>query len=144
VERIREEKGWAYDVHSYFYPGLERGAFQVGLQTKNENAGPAVGEVLREMRRIRDQGVTAQELADAKSYLTGSFPLRMDTNSKLAGLISTVEYYKLGLDYADRYRTLIEAITKEEILRVARAYLTPDRYVLVVVADQTKAALPQE
>jgi predicted Zn-dependent peptidase len=50
----------------------------------------------------------------------------------------------LGLDYADRYRTLIEAITKEEILRVARAYLTPDQYVLVVVADQTKASLPQE
>jgi zinc protease len=144
VERIREQKGWAYDVHSYFYPGLERGAFQVGLQTKNENAGLAVEEVLRELRRIRDQGVTDQELADAKSYLTGSFPLRLDTNSKLAGMISAVEYYKLGLDYADRYRTLIEAVTKEDILRVARAHLTPERYVLVVVADQTKAALPQD
>lgn len=144
VERIREEKGWAYDVHSYFSPGLERGAFQVGLQTKNENAGPAVGEVLRELRRIRDQGVTDQELADAKAYLTGSFPLRLDTNSKLAGLISTVEYYKLGLDYADRYRTLIEAVTKEEVLRVARAYLTPDQYVLVVVADQGRAGLPEQ
>ncbi len=142
VERIREEKGWAYDVHSYFYPGLERGAFQVGLQTKNETAGPAVEEVLRELRRIRDHGVTDQELADAKAYLTGSFPLRLDTNRKLAGLISTVEYYKLGLDYADRYPRLIEAVTKEEALRVARTYLTPDRYVLVVVADQAKAALP--
>lgn len=142
VERIREEKGWAYDVHSYFYPGLERGAFQVGLQTKNETAGPAVEEVLRELRRIRDQGVTDQELADTKAYLTGSFPLRLDTNRKLAGLISTVEYYKLGLDYADRYPRLIEAVTKEEALRVARTYLTPDRYVLVVVADQAKAALP--
>jgi zinc protease len=144
VERIREQKGWAYDVHSYFYPGLERGAFQVGLQTKNENAGLAVGEVLRELRRIRDQGVTDRELADAKSYLTGSFPLRLDTNNKLAGLISAVEYYKLGLDYADRYRTLIGAVTREDVLRVARAYLTPERYVLVVVADQAKAALSQE
>ncbi len=142
VERIREEKGWAYDVHSYFYPGLERGAFQVGLQTKNETAGPAVEEVLRELRRIRDQGVTDQELADTKAYLTGSFSLRLDTNRKLAGLISTVEYYKLGLDYADRYPRLIEAVTREEALRVARTYLTPDRYVLVVVADQAKAALP--
>lgn len=143
VERIREEKGWAYDVHSYFYPGLERGSFQVGLQTKNETAGLAVEEVLREIRRIREQGVTDQELADAKAYLTGSFPLRLDTNRKLVGLISTVEYYKLGLDYADRYPTLIQAVTKEEIIRVARAYLTPDRYVLVVVADQAKAALPE-
>ncbi|HLC21727.1 MAG TPA: pitrilysin family protein [Candidatus Methylomirabilis sp.] len=144
VERIREEKGWAYDVHSYFYPGLERGTFQVGLQTKNEMAGPAVAEVLREIRRIREQGVTDQELADAKGYLTGSFPLRLDTNSKLAGLISTVEYYRLGLDYADRYPALIGAITKEDVLRVAGAYLRPDGYVLVVVADQAKAALPQE
>jgi zinc protease len=143
VERIREEKGWAYDIHSYFYPGLERGVFQVGLQTKNETAGAAVGEVLREIRRMRDQGVTDQELADAKAYLTGSFPLRLDTNRKLAGLISTVEYYKIGLDYADRYPKLIEVVTKEEVLRVARAYLWPDRYVLVVVADQAKVALPE-
>ena len=144
VDRIREEKGWAYDVHSYFYPGLERGTFQVGLQTKNETAGPAVEEVLREIRRIRDQGVTDQELADAKAYLTGSFPLRLDTNAKLAGLISTVEYYKIGLDYADRYPALIEAVSKEEVLRVARAYLRPDEYVLVVVANQAKVALPKE
>jgi zinc protease len=144
VERIREEKGWAYDVHSYFYPGLERGTFQVGLQTKNDTAGQAVAEVLREIRRIRENGVTDQELADAKAYLTGSFPLRLDTNSKLAGLISTVEYYKLGLDYADRYPVLIGAITKEDVLRVAREYLKPDRYVLVVVGDQAKVALPED
>ncbi len=142
VERIREEKGWAYDVHSYFYPGLQRGTFQVGLQTKNETAGPAVGEVVREIKRISEEGVTDQELADAKAYLTGSFPLRLDTNSKLAGLISTVEYYKLGLDYADRYPMLIGAVTKADVLRVARTYLKPDGYVLVVVADQAKAALP--
>ncbi len=144
VERIREEKGWAYDVSSYFSPGLEVGSFQVVLQTKNETAGSSVEEVLRELRRILEQGVTDQELADAKAYLTGSFPLRLDTNNKLAGLISTVEYYKLGLDYADRYPALINAVAKEDILRVARAYLRPDRYVLVVVADHTKAALPKE
>jgi predicted Zn-dependent peptidase len=54
-----------------------------------------------------------------------------------------VEYYKLGLDYADRYRTLIDGISKEDILRVARTYLRPDGYVLVVVADQAKAALSE-
>jgi zinc protease len=143
VERIREQKGWAYDVHSSFAPGLERGSFQVVLQTKNETAGAAVEEVVRELRRIAQEGVTEQELADAKAYLTGSFPLRLDTNRKLAELISTVEYYTLGLDYADRYPRLIGAVTKEEVARVARRYLHPDRYVLVVVADQTKAALPQ-
>src|SRR5574337_379732 len=143
VERIRERNGWAYDVSSQFSPGLEPGAFQVVLQTKNETAGPAVREVVRELRRIREQGVTDQELADAKAFLIGSFPLRLDTNAKLAGLISAVEYYKLGLDYADRYRTLIEGVSKEDILRVARTYLNPEGYVLVVVADQAKAALSE-
>ena len=143
MERIREQKGWAYDVSSQFSPGLERGSFQVVLQTKNETAGSAVQEVVRELQRIREQGVTDQELADAKAYLTGSFPLRLDTNAKLAGLISSVEYYKLGLDYADRYRTLIDNVSKEDILRVARTYLRPDGYVLVVVADQAKAALSE-
>ena len=143
VERIREQKGWAYDVSSHFSPGLERGSFQVVLQTKNETAGPAVQEVVRELRRIREHGVTRQELADAKAFLTGSFPLRLDTNAKLAGLISSVEYHKLGLDYADRYRTLIEGVSEEDILRVARAYLRPEGYVLVVVADQTKAAFSE-
>ncbi|MCZ7625776.1 MAG: hypothetical protein C3F12_04900 [Candidatus Methylomirabilota bacterium] len=143
VERIREKNGWAYDVSSQFSPGLEPGAFQVVLQTKNETAGPAVREVVRELQRIREQGVSDQELADAKAYLIGSFPMRLDTNAKLAGLISTVEYYKLGLDYADRYRTLIEGVSKEDILRVARTYLKPEGYVLVVVADQAKAALSE-
>lgn len=143
VERIRERNGWAYDVSSQFSPGLEPGAFQVVLQTKNETAGPAVREVVRELQRIREQGVSDQELADAKAYLIGSFPMRLDTNAKLAGLISTVEYYKLGLDYADRYRTLIEGVSKEDILRVARTYLKPEGYVLVVVADQAKAALSE-
>lgn len=143
VERIREQKGWAYDVSSQFAPGLERGSFQVALQTKNDTAGPAVREVVRELQRIREQGVTDQELADAKAYLIGSFPLRLDTNAKLAGLISVVEYYKLGMDYADRYRTVIEGVSKEDILRVARTYLRPEGYVLVVVADQAKAALSE-
>ncbi|MDE2059107.1 MAG: insulinase family protein [candidate division NC10 bacterium] len=143
VERIRERNGWAYDVSSQFSPGLEPGSFQVVLQTKNETAGPAIQEVVRELRRIREQGVTDQELVDAKAYLTGSFPLRLDTNAKLAGLISAVEYYKLGLDYADRYQTLIENVRKDDILRVARIYLRPEGYVLVVVADQVKAAFSE-
>lgn len=143
VERIREQNGWAYDVSSQFSPGLEPGSFQVVLQTKNETANQAVQEVVRELRRMREHGATDQELADAKAHLTGSFPLRLDTNAKLAGLISAVEYYKLGLDYADRYRTLIEGVSKEDILRVARTHLRPEGYVLVVVADQAKAAISE-
>jgi zinc protease len=142
VERIREAEGWAYDVSSSFSPGLSRGSFQVVLQTKNETVWAAVDAVVRELRRMVERGVTDQELADAKAYLTGSFPLRLDTNRKLAELISAVEFYGLGLDYADRYPALIDAVTTEDVLRVARAHIRLDRYVLVVVADHAKAAQP--
>lgn len=141
LQNVREEKGWAYDIHSAFVPHRYGGAFSVRLETKNETAGPAVQEVLKEIRRIRAGPVSEAELSEAKSYLTGSFPLRLDTNAKIAGFLGAVEFFGLGLDFADRYPALIEAVTAADVLRVARKYLDPDRYVLVVVGDLAKARI---
>ncbi len=141
MDNIRDNRGLAYDVHSYFSASRYGGNFQVGLQTKNESANTAIGEVIREMKRIQTEPVSDKELADAKSYLTGSFPLRIDSNSKIAGFNLAVEYYGLGLDYVDRYPAVINAITKEDILRVAQQYLDPANYVLVVVGNLDKADL---
>lgn len=139
MANIRDEKGWAYDVDSHFVSRLQPGPFMTSLQTKNETAQPAVEEVLKEIRRIREEPVSEEELKEAKAYLTGSFPLRLDTNAEIAQLLTGIELYGLGLDYVERYPTLIEAVTREEVLRVAKRYLDPERFVLVVVADQEKA-----
>ncbi len=141
MDNIRDNRGLAYDVHSYFSASRYGGNFQVGLQTKNESANTAIGEVIREMKRMQTEPVSDKELADAKSYLTGSFPLRIDSNSKIAGFNLAVEYYGLGLDYVDRYPAVINAITKEDILRVAQQYLDPANYILVVVGNMEKAGL---
>lgn len=141
VDNIRDNRGLAYDVHSYFSASKYSGSFQAGLQTKNESANTAIAEVIQEMERMRTEPVSDKELADAKSYLTGSFPLRVDSNSKIAGFNLAVEYYGLGLDYIDRYPAIINAITKEDILNVAKKYLDPANYVLVVVGDMEKAGL---
>jgi zinc protease len=109
------------------------------VQTKNQTAQDAIDAILVEMRRIRDQPVTETELADAQAYLTGSFPLRLDTTGKLVRLLASIEYFGLGLDYVDRYAGFINAVTVADIQRVARKYLHPDRYALAVVADLTKA-----
>jgi zinc protease len=93
------------------------------------------------MERMRTEPVSDKELADAKSYLTGSFPLRIDSNSKMAGFNLAVEYYGLGLDFVDRYPAIISAITKEDVLNVAKKYLDTSRYVLIVVGNMDKAAL---
>jgi zinc protease len=141
MDNIRDNRGLAYDVHSYFSATKYGGNFEAELQTKNESANIAIAEVIKEMERIRTEPVNDKELADAKSFMTGSFPLRIDSNSKIAGFNLSVEYYGLGLDYADRYPSLINAVTREDVLRVANKYLDPANYVLVVVGSMEKTKL---
>lgn len=141
MDNIRDNKGLAYDVHSSFASLKETGIFEVGIQTKNESANDVISETFKEIRRIQNDLVSEKELADAKAYLTGSFPLRMDTSAKIAGMLTAIEIYNLGLDYPARYPALINAVTREDIRRVAKKYLHPDAMVVVVVADQKKAKL---
>jgi len=141
---VREEKGLVYDIHSFFAADKYGGSFQVGLQTKNESANVAITEVLEEIRRIKNEPVSDAELSDAQSFLTGSFPMRIETSSRIASFLVAVEYYDLGLDYIDNYPAYINDITKEDIMRVANKYLDDAEFTLVVVADQEKAALREK
>ncbi len=141
VNRIRNEQGLAYDVSSVFEANVMPGSFAVHVQTRNAAANQALASVFQELRRIRTEPVRDQELADAKAYLIGSFPLRMDTNAKLASLLNLVELHSLGLSYFDDYPKAIAAVTKEDVLRVAQKYLSPDRYALVVVAKLAEAKI---
>jgi zinc protease len=138
MDHIRVQRGLAYSVASSFSPGLEPGSFAVTLETKNASAGEAVTQVVEQIRRLQTEPVTAQELDDAKSYLIGSFPRRMDSMSKRASLMGYLEFYNLGLDYPWRYPDLIRNLTPEDIQRVAQKYLHPDNYLLVVVGKKSE------
>ncbi len=140
MDNIRVNRGLAYSVSSGFSPGLEPGPIAVSLETKNASSAEAVAQVLAEMRRIRQEPVTAAELSDAKSYLIGSFPRKMDSLAKRAWLMAYAEFYGLGLDYPWRYPDLIRNLTPGDIQRVAAKYLHPDKYLLVVVGK--KSAMP--
>ncbi len=141
MDNIRDNRGLAYDVHSSFSAQKEPGSFQVWVQTKNESANQAIEEIFKELKRIRTEPVSEKELADAKAYLTGSFPLRMDTYAKIAGMMTSVEIYNLGLDYPQKYPAIINAVTREDILRVAKKYLDPDKMVIVVLGNQEQIKL---
>jgi zinc protease len=141
MDNVRDNLGLAYDVHSSFSAQKEPGPFRVWVQTKSESANQAIDEIFKELKRIRTEPVTEKELSDAKAYLTGSFPLRMDTSAKIAGMMTSVEIYNLGLDYPQTYPKLINAVMREDILRVAKKYLDPDRIVVVVLGDQKKIQL---
>ncbi len=144
MDSIRDNQGLAYGVGSHFDANVMPGAFAVSLQTRNESAHQAISGVLAELKGMRDAPVTDQELAEAKAYLIGSFPLRLDTTAKLAGVLCLVELYGLGLDYFTQYLRLIQQVSKEDVLRVAQQYLHPDRYALVLVGNLAKANVKEK
>jgi zinc protease len=141
LTNIREKLGLVYSVGSIFDAGLEPGVFAIGLETKNQNAGEAVTQVIQEVEQIRSQPVSAGELEDAKSYLIGSFPSKMDSVGKRAILLAYVEFYGLGLDYPWRYPSLIKNLTPADLQKAAEKYLHPERYLLVVVGKESE--MPQ-
>lgn len=141
MDSVRNERGLAYSVYSQFDADKYIGTFQITMQTKNESAEEAIRIATEEIRRIREKGVEEEELKAAKDYLIGSFPLRFDTNRRLAGFFAQVEFFELGSDYPDRYPELIRQIRREDIQRVAVRYLRPEKLIVVVVADQEKSGL---
>ena len=136
---IRDQMGLAYSIYSSFIGNKEPGQFQVEVQTKNESADVVIEEILHQIRRIRTEPVTDQELADAKSFLTGSFPRRLETGSRIAEFLTAAQFYELGDDYIEKYPEYINRVTKEDVLRVAKKYLDPENYKLVIVCNEKKA-----
>jgi zinc protease len=138
MESIRNQHGLAYSVYTHFDADKSHGSFQFVMQTQNESAREAMRIAREEIERIRREPVSEQELNDAKDYLTGSFPLRLDTNRKVASFLAQVEFFQLGLDYPDHYADLIRAVKREDVLRVAKRYLQPEKLITVIVGHQTK------
>jgi zinc protease len=133
--RVREEGGLAYSVFAWVSPGKYGSSFSVSSQTRTAEVG-RVSDLLRaELARLGSEKVTDRELDLAKAYLTGSFPLRLDTLAKVADFIVAVEETGLGLDYADRYRDRIGAVTAADVQRVAARYLAPDSFNRIVVGQ---------
>lgn len=142
VKTVREEMGLTYNINSSFVGNKEPGQFEVDVQTKNASAGTVVEETLKQIKKIRTEPVSDQELADAKAYLTGSFPLRLETSRRLADFLAAVQFYNLGDDYIKRYPEYIKNVTKEDVQRVAKKYLNVENPVIVIVGDQKKIKLP--
>jgi len=135
MEAIRVQRGLAYSVNSRFITHKHPGSFQVVLQTSNSSAPEAVNLVLREMERMQEEPVSEEELETAKKYLIGNFPLQLDTQPSLALFLAHVAFYDLGLDYAEKYPSLIQAVSREDVREAARTYLHPNEYLVSVVGD---------
>jgi zinc protease len=132
-EEVREKRGLSYSVYSYFLPMRQLGIFQLGLQTKNEQAGEAL-QVMREtLRRFIDEGPSKEELQAAKQNITGGFPLRIASNSKIIEYLAVIGFYDLPLDYLDRFNERVEAVTREQIRDAFKRRVDPQRLITIQV-----------
>ena len=134
---VRQERGLAYSAYSYLVPLVRAGLLLGGLNTSNETAREAVALVREEWRRLLEAGVDAEDLDRAKRYLTGSYPLNFDSNAKIAQWMMNTQFENLGIDYIDRRNALVEAVTLEELHRVAARLIDPDALLFVVVGRPT-------
>ncbi len=132
-EEIREKRGLAYSAYSYFIPMKEKGPYQLGFQTRNDQRDEAL-QVLREtLSGFIGSGPTDKELAAAKSNIVSGFPLRVSSNSKISEYLAVIGFYDLPLDYLNTFTTHVEAVTVEQIRDAWKRRIHPDKMVTVIV-----------
>jgi zinc protease len=125
---VRDEQGLAYYVYSAIEAGKTGSIWISRAGVDPGNVAKALAGITSEVKRLRAEPVSAEELADAKSYMTGSLPLALEMNSGVASLLLNIEYYALGLDYLDRYPAIINGLTLEQVHSAAKAHLNEDRF----------------
>src|SRR5262249_38058431 len=139
--RVREERGLAYNVYAQYAPSRLAGLFLVELQSENTRIREALTVVREELVRLRRERISEDELSRARSYLIGSFPLRMGTAADVSDLLVAIERFDLGLDYPARFRQTISAVTAEDVLRAVRTHWNPDAMSLALVGDLRAAGI---
>ncbi len=130
---VREKRGLSYSVYSFFLPMRQIGLFQLGLQTKNDQAGEALQVVRDTLERFIQEGPTTEELKAAKQNITGGFPLRIASNGNIVEYLAVIGFYDLPLDYLDSFNAKVEAVTREQIRDAFKRRIDPDRLVRVQV-----------
>ncbi len=135
TEEVREKRGLAYSVYAYLNPFDHAGLIMGRVASANARVGKSLEIIRAEWRRMAENGVTETEFAAAKTYINGSFPLRLDSSRRIANILIGVQLNRLGIDYLDRRAGLMNAVTMDDIRRVARRLLKPDDLTVVVVGD---------
>ncbi|MFN4283001.1 MAG: M16 family metallopeptidase [Alphaproteobacteria bacterium] len=135
MQEIRDKRGLAYGVNTGLAPYDFSALYTGGVATQNERVGESIDIIRKEWARLRDDGLTERELADAKTFLTGSFLTNIDSTGRMASLLVGVQLENLGIDYLDKRNGFIEAVTVADVKRVAARLLDPAKLTFVVVGE---------
>jgi len=135
MKEIRDKRGLAYGVSTSLMPFRHAGLIVGSVATANDRVAESVALIRQEWQRMREQGPTQAELDDAKNYLTGSFPLTLDSTQHIAAVLVQIQEDKLGIDYLDRRTELIGAVTLDKARALANKLFDPARLRFAVVGD---------
>ena len=138
TKEVREKRGLAYSVYSYFSPMEQPGPFQAGLQTRKDQANEALKVVRESIAAYLQNGPTDAELKAAKDNLIGGFALRIDNNKKILDNLAVIGYYQMPLDYLDTWTTNVAKVSVADIRAAFNRKLAMDRLVTVVVGSESK------
>lgn len=133
MEEVREKRGLTYGVTSDFSPGLDRGAFVIGLQTRPDQAAEALKVSQDVLRKFIAEGPTEKELKAAKDNLIGGFALRIDSNRKLLGNVSNIAWNGLPLDYLEHWTERVQALTTKDVKEAMQRMVQPERMVTITL-----------
>jgi zinc protease len=136
---VREEQGMAYYTYSDFAAGLGAGPFAVRAGLQPQHLNTAIASIREQVAAVRDGGVTAAELDDARAAAIGSLPRTLESNEGIAGLLHQIELFELGWDFPDRYGEIMTGVTLEQANRAAGELLHPDA-LSISVAGPLQAA----
>jgi len=137
---LREEKGYTYGAYSNLDARRSAGTFRATAEVRTAVTGDSLKEFFFELNRIRTEPVSEKEIADAKSYLTGVFPIRLETQEGLIDQLVQIKMLNLPGDYLQTYRDRVQAVSIDDIQRVAERYVKPDEAALIVVGDGAMVA----
>ncbi|MDQ7017369.1 MAG: pitrilysin family protein [Gammaproteobacteria bacterium] len=144
MQEVREKRGLAYSVYSYFSPMEQAGPFEMGLQTRNDQVEESLQIVKRELQKFITEGPSAEELDASIRNITGAAPLRIDSNKKLVQYLAMIGFYHLPLDYLDKFDQRITSVSLAQVKTAFQQRLHPDKMVTVIVGDQTVEAANEQ
>jgi zinc protease len=133
LKEVRDKRGYAYSAYSYFRPFEREGPFLVGLQTRREQTNEALALTRAVLEEFIARGPTEAELKAAKKGLVGGFPLRIDTNRKVLEQVAAIGFYRLPLDWLDRFPARVEGVTLEQVRSAFARRIDPARLSVVIV-----------
>ncbi|MCK0150224.1 insulinase family protein [Marivita sp. S6314] len=144
MEEVREKRGLTYGVYSYLVPKDNAALYLGRVSSANDRIADAIDVIREEWRKMAENGVTAEELESAKTYLTGAYPLRFDGNGRIANILVGMQMDDLPVDYVNTRNDKVAAITLDDIQRVAARVLKPDALHFVVVGQPVGLDMPSQ